>query len=114
MQIRIYETVSQKPNGDRDPHTHPCSAFEVVLVNGDRRSTIFKNDQFDPWWTHINGTREQYLAEATKAAEDMAKTLGSCEIVGVQLTKREKEITDLEASIKRDQEKLAKLKKQVM
>lgn len=114
MQIRIYETVSQKPNGDRDPHTHPCSAFKVVLTNGDRSSTVFENDQFDPWWSHINGTREQYLAEATKFAEDLAKTLGGAEIVGIALTKREKEITDLEARIKHDQQKLQKLKYEVL
>jgi hypothetical protein len=114
MQIRIYETVSQKPNGDRATKLSPSSSFEVVLINGENRSTIFKNNQFNSFWTYVEGTREQYLAEAMKAAEDMAKTLGGCEIVGVQFTKREKEITDLEASIKRDQEKLQNLKKLIL
>jgi hypothetical protein len=109
MQIRVYEEVTQKPNGDRDTRTHPCSAFKVVLVNGDRRTTIFKNNQFDPWWTHINGTRTEYLNAAMKAAEDMAKTLGGCEIVGIELTKHEQEILNLQESIKRDQQKLDKM-----
>lgn len=114
MQIRVYEKVSMMPNGDRDTRTHPSSAFKVVLVNGDRRTTIFTNDQFDHWWTHINGTREEYLAQAMDAAESMAKTLGACEIVGVNLTKKEVRLEELEKIIHDAQHELLTLKREIM
>lgn len=110
MEIKIFETVSQQPNGDRDTCRHPSSSFEVVLVNGDIRKVIFKNDQFKPWWCHIEGTRTQYLNEAEEFARDMAKTLGLKGFKSVNMTKREKEIMDTEAEINRLQLKLAKLK----
>ncbi len=114
MQIRVYETVSQMPNGDRDTQRHPCSKFEVVLVNGDKRSTIFKNDQFDGNWVSIIGSREAYLKEAMDKAEEFALTMGACEIVGVNATKHEKEIMDLEHKIKLDQAHLAELKRRYL
>lgn len=113
MQIRVYETVSQRPNGDRDTRVHSSSEFRVVLVNGDRRTTVFQNDQFDRHWTSINGTRDEYLRNAMAAASELAKTLGTCEIVGVEITNREKEIADLEVSIERDQARLKKLKARI-
>lgn len=114
MQIRIYETVDQRPNGDRDPQRHPSSKFEVYLVSGERRTLVFKNDQFDPFYVSIKGTRDQYLSEAMKFARELSQTLGSCEIVGVELTKEEKEIAELEVSIRRDIDRLNKLKKKVL
>lgn len=110
MQLRVYETISQHPRGDRDTKLHPSSAFKVVLVGvTGRRTTIFSNDQYDPWWTTINGTREQYLNEAMKAAENMAKTLGAAEIVGVQITRHEVEANELRERIAKDTERLAEL-----
>lgn len=114
MQIRVYEKVSQCPMGDRDTKLHPSSAFTVVLVNGDRRTTIFSNNQYDHWWTSIQGTREEYLQEAMKAAEDMAKTLGACEIVGVNLTKKEVRVEELENIIQKAQDELLALKREIM
>lgn len=114
MQIRVYEEVTQEPRGDRDPQRHDCSAFSVYLVNGSKRSLIFSNNQFDPNWTTINGSRNEYLREAMKAAETFAETLGGCEIVGVELTKHEVRVKQLEKEIKERQIELDKLRKQVL
>lgn len=113
MQIRIYEKITMAPKGDRDPNRHPCSSFIVKLVNGDRVTKVFENDQFDHHWTTIRGKRDEYLKEAMDFASNLAKTLGACEIVGVELTKKEQEIADLEASIARDQKRLSELRKKV-
>lgn len=113
MEIRVYERVTMRPRGDRDTRTHPSSAFEVVLVNGDRRSTVYRNDQFDHWWTSINGTREEYLNKAMDAAESLAETLGACEIVGVNATKDEVRAEELRRKIAKDTEELRKLEEKL-
>lgn len=79
MKIVIREKVTQQPNGDRDPHRHPSSAFDVILINGDKESVVFGNDQFDPWWTCIKGTRAGHLKEAQTKATEFGETLG-CEV----------------------------------
>jgi len=79
MKIEIHETVSQQPNGDRDTRRHPSSAFKVVLINGDKKSTLFSNDQFDSFHCHISGTRQGHLNEAQKKALEIGETMG-CEV----------------------------------
>lgn len=112
MIIKVFETVSQEPNGDRDPNRHPCSKFEVVLHNEDTdKSTIVGVfDQYDPWWTHINGTRAEYLDKALSKAKEMSEALGGVKIEGPDLTNHEKAIVDTEKEIKRLQAKLSDLK----
>lgn len=112
MELRVYETVSQKPNGDRDTRTHPSSSFEVVLVNGDLRSVMFSNDQFDKWWCHINGTRKEYLDEALKKADEIAKTLGGIKVIHPDRTAHEKKVIDVKARIRASQDELKKLLKE--
>lgn len=110
MQVRVYEKVSQKPNGDRDTNTHPSSEFWVDVVNGKARTTVFKNNQFDSYWTSINGSRKTYLDEAMKFAKDFAVTLGGVEVVGVEDTVTEAKILELEASIAASTAELKRLK----
>lgn len=101
------------PNGDRDPSTHPSSAFKVVLINGDRKTTIFENNQYDGHWSSIQGTRDDYLAEAMKHANSMAETLGGAEILGVAFTKLETRAEELRANIKRDTKELAEIEAKI-
>lgn len=113
MQIKIYEKVSMMPNGDRDTRTHPSSAFKVVLINGDRKTTIFKNDQYDGFSSSIQGTRDGYLHEANEAANSLAETLGGAEILGVAFTKLEMRAEELRANIKRDTQELAEIERKI-
>lgn len=110
-QIKVYETVTQQPNGDRDVLRHPSSAFEVYLVKDNKRFRVFKNNQFDRFHCHISGTRLEYLNEAMKHAEELALVLDGCEIVGVDLTKDEKRMMELEAEISRLTSELNLLKR---
>lgn len=114
MQIRVYETVTMRPNGDRDPGRHPCSSFDVVLVNGERKFCFFHIDQFNNFNCSIDGTRLSHLKHAMDAADAMARVIGTVEIVGIEVTKLEKEMMDLESSIKRDQIRLNELRRKVL
>lgn len=75
MRIEIHEHVTQRPNGDRDPNRHPCHGFEVVVINGDKQSVLYSNDQYDPNWRNIQGTRTKYLDMAQKKAVEFSDTL---------------------------------------
>jgi hypothetical protein len=108
-ELRIYEFVTQEPKGDRDPHRHPCSRFHVVLVNGDKRVTLFNKSQFDPQWCTIQGTREQLHRVALEYANSVADVL-SVPIVDVHETRLEARIIALEAEVKAKQEELDRLR----
>jgi hypothetical protein len=110
MKIKIFETVSLMPNGDRDTQRHPSSAFEVVLENdkGDK-FTVFKNNQFDSNWCSIKGSRQGHLNAAFFQAEELATVLGDVEILGPDVTKKEKDIMDIQARIERDKKELERL-----
>lgn len=108
MKIEIHETVSQQPNGDRDTRRHQSSAFKVVLINGDKKSTLFSNDQFNSFHCHIDGTRQSYLNEAQKKALEIGETIG-CE-VNIIPTMAPTEIDMLEKRIAADQKRLKELK----
>lgn len=110
MRIEIHETVSQQPNGDRDTRRHPSSAFRVVLINGNKTATLFKNDQFDSFHCHISGTRQQYLAEAQKEEKHLAETMGAD--VNLEPTTLPTEIESLQKRIERDQKRLKELLEQ--
>ncbi len=110
MRIEIHETVSQQPNGDRDTRRHPSSAFRVVLINGNKTATLFKNDQFDSFHCHISGTRQQYLAEAQKEALHLGETMGA--EVEINPTTVPGEIETLQKRIERDQKRLKELLEQ--
>jgi len=79
MHIEIREKVDQQPNGDRDTQRHDSSSFFVVLVNGDKSTIAFQNNQFDAFHCQINGTRAGYLHEAQAWATDFGETIG-CEV----------------------------------
>lgn len=110
MRIEIHETVSQQPNGDRDTRRHPSSSFKVVLINGNKTATLFKNDQFDSFHCHISGTRQQYLAEAQKEALHLGETMGA--EVEINPTTMPGEIETLQKRIERDQKRLKELLEQ--
>lgn len=111
--IKIYETVTQEPNGDRDISRHPCSKFEVLLFNEELNiSHIVKIfDQFDSSWTGIRGTRDGLHKEARSYAESLGLVLNGMKIQDADETKNEKEIMDAQAEIRRLEEKIKDLKK---
>jgi len=76
MHICIHETVEQRPNGDRATHKSPSSKFEVVLVNSGKQEVLYTADQFDPFYTHIQGTRAEYLETALARQKKLADVLG--------------------------------------
>lgn len=110
MKIEIHETVSQQPNGDRDTRRHPSSSFRVVLINGNKTATLFKNDQFNSFHCHIDGTRQGYLNEAQKKALEIGETMG-CD-VDINPTTIPGEIETLQKRIENDQKRLKELLEQ--
>lgn len=110
MQIKVYEKVEQRPHGDRDTRTHPCSSFKVVLINNGLRATVFSNNQWNGFHCHIKGTRAEYLNQAMDRASQIATVLGAAEIVGVDQTKHEVRAAEVRAEIKKLQDELELLK----
>lgn len=76
--------------------------------------TIFENDQYDSVDGSIMGTREAYLQEAMNKADELAVVLGAAEIVGIEATRLEKQMMDLEKIIKESQFELDELKRRSM
>lgn len=110
-QLRIYETVSQRPRGDRDMFRHDSSSFEVVLVTKFDRASLATFDQYDFFHSTIRGNRLEYLKKALDYANSVASVFGAAEIIGPELTRKEKEIMDTEAEIRRLNQKLQDLKR---
>jgi hypothetical protein len=110
MRIEIHESVSQQPNGDRDTQRHPSSAFKVVLINGNKTATLFKNDQFDSFNCHIDGTRQSFLNEAQKEALHFGETM-ECD-VDINPSTIPDEVKTLKARIAADQKRLKELLEQ--
>lgn len=111
LHVRIEEKVEMRPNGDRDTSRHPCSSFEVYLVRGSKKSLVYANTQYNSHWVSIEGTREEFLGKAEKAAKEIGSVIGDCDIIGVMLTNKEREIFELEEQIKENRAKIEKLKK---
>lgn len=110
MLIKIYEIKSQRPNGDRDIITRPCSKFEVWLINGEKRELVSTFDQWDQYWTSIKGTRLGYLRLANERARSLSELLDGIEIESIETTAKEVEIMHLEDVIADAQDKLQRLK----
>lgn len=107
MRIEIHEQVAQRPNGDRDTRRHPSSSFHVVLVNGNKTATLFKNDQFDNFHCSIRGSRASFLEEAQLEAKNFAETMG-CD-VNLEPDTAPMKILELKERIARDQAELDRL-----
>ena len=107
MKIHIIEKVCQRPNGDRATTTSPSSVFKVILINGEKNKTLFKNDQFDQFYTSINGKRESYLKEAQAEALEWANLL-DCE-VDIDPTEISEEAEIIKKEIKSLQKRLKQL-----
>ncbi len=106
MRVIIREYLTMRPRGDRDTQRHPCYAFEVVLENSNKGSTVvFSNDQHNSWWTTIDGTRDEYLREA------QAKALEIADIVGcpVDISPNNTEVDTLRIRIAEDTARLQEL-----
>lgn len=111
MRIEIHERREFKPNGDRDTLRHPCSSFKVVIVtDAGKSAVVFENSQWDRFFSHIKGTRQQCLTEAQEKAIDIGKIIGAeVELIPFTLPS---EIEALKERIENDQKRLNELQEQ--
>ena len=76
MKLELREYKEMRPNGDRDTQRHPCSRWDVVLVDevGGQEMVAQTFSQYDSWYCHIND-REPVEGEALKYTLDLSNML---------------------------------------